>query len=152
MTKYAYAPEWEIDSYPGCCKAEVVLRLDAVYTNTRGTHIRRLRDCDDIKQGCYTSDFAMPIHILFSAVLSDMLAGDSLFTAVDRTGRMRGQDVHTGSFSTRAFVRWLDKNKLAKLSAITANGLTMWSIRINRTKCRTHVNNVNQALRGGLIK
>lgn len=136
--KLLYQPHWQITNFFGCCQAKILYRLGAAYItggtavafrkkiNRRGPNFpaktwKPNHLVDGVKDTNSTQSYShsIPVEVAFCAVLKDMrdrFGGQLWFMCDNVSGR---GDTHKGAFSTRNFVKWLEKNKLA--TTVTTN-------------------------------
>jgi len=163
MRSLVFDIHWELEGLYNCCKCDVVMRLRGSYESKSIVKALRkgpgkvipsdIMDCDDLKDhiqyGVNTARQALPIEWAFTAVMYDALegvettGGGVLMCATDRVRNLADQDCHLGPFSTRGFVRWLQRKGLADVSpSPIVRGIQGWFFEFDRTKCRKQIDKV----------
>jgi hypothetical protein len=152
---------WEVESIPGCCAVVVPHRLRAEYsTKTEADNAAAGKTLSndflhDLNRR-WGVEWAVPIDIAFAAVLLDLLEDcmydvEPTFMVADQTGKRPYGDVLLGPFTSRGFIRWLRRTKLATIhKGLTAKGedgpVGTWTFKLNIKRCRRYVEKKQEEL------
>ena len=127
--------QWHIEEMPQCCGATVLCRLEACY-HARAGIVKKIKDMqklsinfsftpltqiaslsDHVQSKHYSPWLAIPVKLAYASVLEHLIDNrcnkDKLFLVTDNVSRPLMGDVMLGPFSSRNFVRWLEREGLA---------------------------------------
>jgi hypothetical protein len=152
-----YCPNWEIEGMYSCCSADVIIRLEAGYCSVEDHKygvqqaieqqwaMRRLdgrrNNLRHLLDNCCSVWDAVPLDIMFGAVLQDMLGcggAKTLYMCTDNTTVPERGDVHKGPFSTKRFAFWLRDQKVCQqwIQGADTGQCSTWSWQLDAEKAK----------------